>query len=447
MLPVELLYVIIFYFVDSRTPGRTSSLARDKGYPWRPVVAIKPEWHEVQPLTLVSKVFREIVLEAWFQTYVMYIPKLHLSEEWLSTIPGVVSWTRILHCIVPYQMIGGVANGFFNSEMDLTMFTHLRKVQFDAHPYEDAYVATRTLRLGIVLPTVLEFELRYHLRPSPDQLVHMPNVFPNLQVLDLHQERAWCSLCDTCNILHLDQVPPSSVTYNNGDGLPKLYNRHLASLPHLRTVRLSAAYTLDGEVCLQELSTPWRGECGECTARFLTDEDFTPEWEAQNKAEPHPPSLREVVWTFAPATQEALDAESGSDSEDGPSSSEDNDDEFGESDLDGDGESDPDVDDGESDLDVDEEESESDIDEEESEPDVDEESDPDVDNDESDPDVNDEESEPNVNAEESEPDVDDEESDLVDLDDSEVDADSIEDDEAEASDDGDSEEDSFGSDV
>jgi len=218
MLPVELLYVIIFYFVDSRTPGRPSSLARDDEYYWHPVKSLKPEWHEVQPLTLVSKVFREIALEAWFQTFALPASEFHLCEEWLPTIPGVLSWTRTLHWITPYEMSHGLGLGFFSREMDLTMFTHLRKVQFDAIPYDDAYDAIRTL--GKVPPTVHEFEMRYHLRPSPDQLVHMPDGFPNLQVLDLHQERAWCSLCNTCNLLHLDEIPPSSVTYNNGDGLP-----------------------------------------------------------------------------------------------------------------------------------------------------------------------------------------------------------------------------------
>ena len=62
----------------------------------------------------------------------------------------------------------------------------------------------------------------------------------------------------------------------------------------------------DSFIRLQELKTPWRGECGDCSLRLLTDEVFVSEWEAKNKAEPHPPLLREVIWTFAPR-KERLD--------------------------------------------------------------------------------------------------------------------------------------------
>ncbi|TFY69346.1 hypothetical protein EVJ58_g475 [Rhodofomes roseus] len=148
--------------------------------------------------------------------------------------------------------------------------------------------------------TVVELELRYLEWPSPQQLVPAATLLPNLRVLDMHQEHAWCSLCNTCNVLRLKD-DPVSITYTNGDGLPKLYNRYLAPLSHLRTVRLSAAYTLDLSVGvgLQDLKTPWRGECGECTSLHLTDETFVSDWEAKNKEEPHPPSLCEVTWTFA----------------------------------------------------------------------------------------------------------------------------------------------------
>ena len=67
-------------------------------------------------------------------------------------------------------------------------------------------------------------------------------------------------------------------------------------------MRLSVAYTITKReaTSLQRLKTPWRGECGECTARMLTDEEFVEEWEAKNRDQQRPPSLREVVWTFTP---------------------------------------------------------------------------------------------------------------------------------------------------
>lgn len=84
--------------------------------------------------------------------------------------------------------------------------------------------------------------------------------------------------------------------------MQKIYNHYLACLEQLHTVRLSVAFTFDqpGAASLQKLKTPWRGECGECTARMLTDDEFVEEWEAKNRDEKRPPSLREVVWTFTP---------------------------------------------------------------------------------------------------------------------------------------------------
>ena len=67
-------------------------------------------------------------------------------------------------------------------------------------------------------------------------------------------------------------------------------------------MRLSVAYTLAecGATSLQKLKSPWRGECGVCTARMLTDEAFVEEWEAKNRGQQRPPSLCEVLWTFTP---------------------------------------------------------------------------------------------------------------------------------------------------
>ncbi|TFY61801.1 hypothetical protein EVJ58_g4280 [Rhodofomes roseus] len=201
-------------------------------------------------------------------------------------------------------------------------FVRLRKLRIAAFPSNHSIILLKMFEE--LPPTVVELELRYHAWPSPQQLVPTATLLPNLRVLEMHQERAWCSLCNTCNVLRLKD-DPVTITYTNGDGLPvrasasvrsaptspltlfipqKLYNRYLAPLLHLRTVRLSAAYTLYGSVGLQDLKTPWRGECGECTSLHLTDEAFVADWEAQNKEEPHPPSLRKVIWTFAPVEEE-----------------------------------------------------------------------------------------------------------------------------------------------
>lgn len=174
-------------------------------------------------------------------------------------------------------------------------------------------------RLHVILPMLVEFEMRYHMWPGPILVETIAPAFPHLRVLELHQETTWCSLCHLCASLLASEAPPPKIVYTNGDGLPVslclplplshsadnnmqiLYNRALASLGHLRTVRLSVSFTLDVRgASLQNLKAPWRGECGECAAYMLTDEAFVDDWEAKNRDQSRPPSLCEVVWTFTP---------------------------------------------------------------------------------------------------------------------------------------------------
>lgn len=307
ILPVELIRDIIFRYIDSCTPGRPSSLARAEDTPslldtllWYRANTSKPDWHAVQPLVVVSKVVREVTLEAWFRTLVARC--LSDADYSTSPIPEVTSWTRTVHWISP--RINKLNNALplrLSSRQGLTSFTRLRKLRIDAYPNDTTDLLFQLL--GEMPPTVLE-------------LVPVTHTFPNLQVLEMHQEVSWCSLCNTCDMLYLREPPPPSIIHANGDGLPRLYRRLLAPLPHLHTVRLSVAYTLSGVISLQRLKMPWRGECGDCSALFLADEEYVPEWEAKNKAEPHPPSLREVVWTFAYTPSEMdLEIGSGSNSE------------------------------------------------------------------------------------------------------------------------------------
>lgn len=71
-LPIELLRQIINEYVFS-LPTVVDNAARQRH---------KPEWKSVEPLSLTSKSFRELVLEAWFETYVITTPQqpLELSE-------------------------------------------------------------------------------------------------------------------------------------------------------------------------------------------------------------------------------------------------------------------------------------------------------------------------------------------------------------------------------
>ncbi|TFY69345.1 hypothetical protein EVJ58_g474 [Rhodofomes roseus] len=100
--------------------------------------------------------------------------------------------------------------------------------------------------------------------------------------------------------------------------LQKQYNSVLACLPRLRTVRLSGAYVLGGRVSLQSVRTAWRGECGDCCKHHLTDADFVSRREADDMAEPRPPALREVIWSFTPfrTPEDYTDGDVTSDSSD-----------------------------------------------------------------------------------------------------------------------------------
>ncbi|KZT70635.1 hypothetical protein DAEQUDRAFT_725176 [Daedalea quercina L-15889] len=313
MLPFELLDEIVFWYFHSCIPGPSTPISlvpKDSR-------SSKPDWHAVQPLTVVSKAFRRLVLEAWFQTIIVR-DHVHLVES--PPIPEVASWARAVHWINP--LAARIQNSprhelpadafedngsILDRRAGLAALNRIRRLRYDAM---NGYFVPGTFKLVGGLPhRIVELELWYHIWPSPgNAIMPIADTFPNLQVLELRQETVWCSLCNTCDVLFLSEAPPPSVVYTNGDGLPKLYNRFLSVLSRLHAVHLSAAYILGGgsSISLQELKTPWRGECGDCTLRLLTDEGFVSEWEVKNKDEPHPPSLREVVWTFTPRKERAV---------------------------------------------------------------------------------------------------------------------------------------------
>lgn len=69
-------------------------------------------------------------------------------------------------------------------------------------------------------PTLVEFEMRYHMWPGPNEIVPVALSFPDLRVLELHQETMWCSLCNLCAGLQVSEVPPHEIVYTKGEGLP-----------------------------------------------------------------------------------------------------------------------------------------------------------------------------------------------------------------------------------
>ena len=87
MLPVELLRGIISTYFEMCTPpdNKGTSLS------YRDNVPLKPDWHAVEPLSLVSRVVRRMTLELWFLVFRVNDPA---QLEDLSPIPEVAAWTR-----------------------------------------------------------------------------------------------------------------------------------------------------------------------------------------------------------------------------------------------------------------------------------------------------------------------------------------------------------------
>ena len=84
-LPTELLrQIVIDYASSERQAGDQASQPRH---------SYKPPWSTIQPLTLASKVLRELALEAWFEIYYAHSP-----DDLLHVWPMFSSWTR---CGVP----------------------------------------------------------------------------------------------------------------------------------------------------------------------------------------------------------------------------------------------------------------------------------------------------------------------------------------------------------
>ena len=78
-LPTELLREVVQYY------ARTVAWRE----PDNPRHSYKPRWSDFEPLTLASKVLRQLALEAWFEVYYAQSP-----GDLLHVWPEVGVWTR-----------------------------------------------------------------------------------------------------------------------------------------------------------------------------------------------------------------------------------------------------------------------------------------------------------------------------------------------------------------
>ena len=79
-LPTELLRQIVFEYIRTYDEGRKLEEPRH---------SYKPPWSSVEPLTLASKVLRQLAFEAWFEVYYAHTP-----EDLLDAWPEFKLWTK-----------------------------------------------------------------------------------------------------------------------------------------------------------------------------------------------------------------------------------------------------------------------------------------------------------------------------------------------------------------
>ncbi|KAK7052189.1 hypothetical protein R3P38DRAFT_2859033 [Favolaschia claudopus] len=283
----------------------------------------KPQWELVRSLSLASKAFRNLTLEAWFRVFVTRTPSdLTFVEE---RLPGIYSWAREFHCISAFSSVSGPA-------WDLQNFLRLHTIRLDCPSFD-----FNKIPLQNVPPTVFSLDLRGMIWPAPYAFEAIANLFPELRTMRMSQKKIWCGLCHTCSQVKFAGSVPQSLIYNDGLGLPIHYAWILSSLKHLQSVTIAVPFSTGVNVSLN-LSDPlrdlWAGECDRCVGILYGDEEFRERWIARKKGTladdsfgrgyRKPPALEIVEWAFwaSPGNleveeddEELLDFEGDDDSE------------------------------------------------------------------------------------------------------------------------------------
>ncbi|KAI0916255.1 hypothetical protein AcW1_009919 [Taiwanofungus camphoratus] len=216
-LPTELVREIILYAVHNACPSTLVPATASRS---------KPEWKCIENLSLVSRTFRILFLEAWFEIFVAKDPSDLLQIDIYSQIS---SWTSQLHCRDRDRALHDD-----DTQWDLRRFPRVCKLRLDVDPLDYNY----RLRFRHTPPALQELEMHDHPWPSPMVMQSIAETFPELRVLKLSQNAIWCGLCNTCNVASFNVPPPSPLVYTSGKGLPSHYHQFLAPLVHLQTVHL-----------------------------------------------------------------------------------------------------------------------------------------------------------------------------------------------------------------
>ncbi|EIW55733.1 uncharacterized protein TRAVEDRAFT_50214 [Trametes versicolor FP-101664 SS1] len=279
-LPTELLREVVHYYahiISWRIPERARQ-------------SYKPNWTDYQPLTLASKVLRQLSLETWFEVYYAQSP-----EDLVNAWPEFSTWTRELHCVEL-----GTDLQIRPVQWTLQAFRRLRKLRIDFDPSQsNAMLLMRFDHPRPIASHLQELEVHDVSWPSPMVVRLVSEAFPALRVLKLMQDLVWCGLCNTCRFATFKDHPPPEIMYEKTVGLPRYYETYLMSLAQLHTVQLTVAYGLGGLVSLSNNDVLWTGECDDCMDMMFPSWDgFKAEWVEQKKTMERPPSLKCVRWRF-----------------------------------------------------------------------------------------------------------------------------------------------------
>ncbi|KAJ7472377.1 hypothetical protein B0H11DRAFT_2237041 [Mycena galericulata] len=288
-LPIELIREIIAHVLLA-PPYASSS----------PPLLAKPAWSLISALSLASRTYRALALEAWFRVLHTRAPAdlLFLRTD-LREVQR--SWTRELHCV---PVAGWLPHSF-----DLAGFRRLHTLRLDFSLVESNLFPFRNIPPGIV-----ELDLLNMSWPSPYAVLAIADAFPGLTTLRLSLRRVWCGLCHTCSRVKFVEPVPPKVVYTAGLGLPIHYSRALSPMEHLRTVSITLPYSVGTNVKLKPKDPEddlWSGECDRCVGVMYNDTEFRERWTARKKGivvrnwegkdeyvYMKPPALETVEWIF-----------------------------------------------------------------------------------------------------------------------------------------------------
>ncbi|KAJ7845461.1 hypothetical protein B0H13DRAFT_119323 [Mycena leptocephala] len=288
-LPVELVREIIAYVLVVPPATVSDELGAN----------LKPNWSLIRSLSIASKTYRTLALEAWFRVLFTRSPGDLVFLR--SQLQEIHSWTQEIHCVSSHPPLSDV--------WDLTGFCRLRTIRLDS-----SSISYRDFPFH-VSASVTELDLRGMSWPSPYIFQTVAATFPQLITLQFSQSRIWCGLCHTCSRVKFAEPVPPKLVYREGLGLPIHYARALSPLQHLRTVSIVVPYSRGTHILLNP-SDPardlWAGECDRCVGIMYDDDNFRERWIARKKGillsdsgaldserlYIKPPALETVEWTF-----------------------------------------------------------------------------------------------------------------------------------------------------